>query len=887
MILTGRTVSHYQILEKLGEGGMGAVYKSRDTHLDRSVALKILPPDKVADPERRRRFVQEAKSASALSHPGIVTIYDIDSADGVYFIAMEYVAGKTLDHLIGRTGLPLETALTYAGIVHRDLKPSNIIVADDGTVKILDFGLAKLIEPAAPGQAQTLTLGRSEQPVTEEGKIVGTVAYMSPEQAQGKPVDARSDIFSFGSVLFEMLTGRRAFSGETPMSTLAAILNQEPASPSGIAGPLPQEVERTVMRCLRKDPQRRWQTMSDLKVVLEDLKEESESGKLAAATPVAPRRGRRRWVFAAIALALAIAGTAIAWRFLRKPATPPATFETERLTFESGLVGCPAISPDGKLLVYASDRDGPLNLYLQQLSGGQPIRLTHRDTDDWFPDFSPDGSKIAFRSDRDGGGIYVMDTLGGGERKIAERGWMPRFSPDGSTIAYVVTTVQQRGKVYLIGAKGGIPRPLLPAFNVAPVGPIPSPPAWSPDGRYVLVDAAREGDPKSADWWIAPVAGGDPVRASAPPMAPQSIWREIVGWHDTYVYFSDGTTVGGSSIYRAPISGPPWKVSGVPQRITSPLGMQLASSISADGRLVFGSWTNSVNLWSWPLHANEGTTSAERLQLTSDSAVKFQLSAAANGSKLAYVAGTHVYQGMEIRVRDTESAREEVVTPATPELFWLTPRLSADGSRMAWRDVAEGKGLSYLTEFSASTNRKVADHCAVYDFFSSGAEALMSCENQLVRQNLSTDARKTLLDFTGAELWDARLSPTSSWVAFLLARQDGTAALYLAPVGQQPAARNAWIQIAEDRDFLSGPNWSPDSSLIYYESSRDGFHCLWAQRITASGQPAGPPIPTLHLHQSIQSKFYGQAPFAVTPGKLYVLLGEVKGNVWMVKVGRP
>ncbi len=264
--MIGQRISHYQVVEKLGEGGMGVVYKARDTHLDRFVAIKVLPPEKVTDPDRKRRFVQEAKAASALNHPNIVHIYDISSEGSLDFIAMEYVTGKTLERLIGRKGLSLSETLHYAiqaadalakahaaGIVHRDLKPSNIMVTEDGLVKILDFGLAKLTEPVESGElAPTVTL-------TEEGKIVGTVAYMSPEQAEGKKVDARSDIFSFGSVLYEMVTGARAFQGDSSASTLAAVLTKEPKQPSQAVEGLPRELERVILRCLRKDPARRFQ----------------------------------------------------------------------------------------------------------------------------------------------------------------------------------------------------------------------------------------------------------------------------------------------------------------------------------------------------------------------------------------------------------------------------------------------------------------------------------------------------------------------------------------------------------------------------------------------------------------------------------------------------
>jgi len=307
--MIGKTLDHYQITEKLGEGGMGVVYKARDTHLDRFVALKVLPPEKVSDPERKRRFIQEAKAASALNHPSIITIYDIDQADGIDFIAMEYVAGKTLDQRIGHRGLRLNDALKYAvqiadalakahsaGIVHRDLKPTNIMVNEDGVVKVLDFGLAKLTEQVQGDEsASTATVDSEGRPITEEGVIVGTVAYMSPEQAEGKRVDARSDIFSLGSVLYEMVTGQKAFHGTSKMSTLAAILHQEPKPVSGITPAIPADLEKLINRCLRKDPARRWQTMADVKVALDELKEDSDSGRLATVASQADPR-RRRWL---------------------------------------------------------------------------------------------------------------------------------------------------------------------------------------------------------------------------------------------------------------------------------------------------------------------------------------------------------------------------------------------------------------------------------------------------------------------------------------------------------------------------------------------------------------------------------------------------------------
>lgn len=279
----GSSISNYRIVEKIGEGGMGVVYKARDTHLDRFVAIKVLPPAKMADPDRKRRFVQEAKTASALNHPHIVTIYDIDQSDGVDFIAMEYVPGQTLDVLLSHGRLPMSELLDYslqiadalatahaADIVHRDLKPANVMVTSSGLVKILDFGLAKLISPELIGEeASTRTL----KPVSQPGVIVGTPTYMSPEQAEGRKVDARSDIFSFGTILYEMATGQAPFRHDSIVSTLGAILYKDPKPPREFSKDISADMENIIMRCLSKHPDRRFQCLDELKISIENLRQ--------------------------------------------------------------------------------------------------------------------------------------------------------------------------------------------------------------------------------------------------------------------------------------------------------------------------------------------------------------------------------------------------------------------------------------------------------------------------------------------------------------------------------------------------------------------------------------------------------------------------------------
>jgi serine/threonine protein kinase len=391
--MVGKVLAQYQICEKLGEGGMGVLWKARDTHLDRFVALKTLPAERLADPERKRRSVQEAKAASALNHANIVHIYDVAEVDGVQFISMEYVPGKTLDQLIGRKGLRLNEALKdavqiadalaqahLAGIIHRDLKPSNIIVAENGNVKVLDFGIAKLTELTSDGFGETATMRAPGDPSTEEGAIVGTVAYMSPEQAEGKKVDGRSDIFSFGSMLYEMVTGRQAFHGDSKLSTLSAILKEEPKPLTAVLPDAPRDLEKIITRCLRKDPDRRFQHMGDVKVALQELKEESESGKLTSVVQAGAPAGRKsRWVWTLAGTAvLLIAVVAIGFWLLR-PRPHPAP-NIVPLTSYPGRQVTPAFSPDGKQVAFAWDgeKGGKLDIYVK-LVGPEP-RLGSRAT---------------------------------------------------------------------------------------------------------------------------------------------------------------------------------------------------------------------------------------------------------------------------------------------------------------------------------------------------------------------------------------------------------------------------------------------------------------------------------------------------------------------------
>jgi serine/threonine protein kinase len=895
--LVDRTLGHYRVLQKIGAGGMGVVYQGLDTHLDRLVALKILPQESVADSERRRRFAQEAKAASALNHPNIITVYDIDNADGVDFIAMEYVEGRTLEQLIGRHGMPLKQALAYAtqiadamskahaaGIIHRDLKPTNIMITGDDQVKILDFGLAKLV---AMGGLEDGALAAStlSETLTKEGRLLGTAAYMAPEQAEGKPVDARSDIFSFGLVLYEMLTGRRPFRGDTKMAMITAMLHEEPTPPRQIVPELPAEVERVVMRCLRKDPQRRWQGMADLKLALQDLKEESDSGKL---TPlVIPERTRitRAWRWGiSLLLVGVVAAAGIGWRLYRSQ-TASSLPDVTRITFEPRLAWAPAISPDGKLLAFVSEREGNSEIYVQQINGRNPIRLTHNEAWDGDPSFSPDGAHIVFSSYREGGGIYEIDSLGGLERKIADGGRWPRYSPDGTTIAYqVISSFSQTGRMFLISRDGGSPRPFHPEFEVPEVAAFHAPALWSGDGKYILFEGARNGDWQNDNWWIAPLDGGPPVAIGMPPMKPRSALQLMEAWDGDHIYYSEGSTVGGINLFRVPILRNPWRIGALTQQLTSGQGIQMWPSVATDGRLVYASATVVSSVWTIPINANQGVATGGPQEVPADTSSKFSLTVATNGSKLAYVAGLRFPAGLELRVRDLLSGQEHTL-PITGKTMSLSPRISADGSRIAYRDIESGKLVSYVADSRDGASRsRVCEACWIQGFFPENEAVVVAFADGLFRLRLAGGVRTPLIEVRPDDIADAALSPDGNRLAFIGGKSDGNAVLYVTSVRDKAVPARDWTAVAEDKNLLASPRWSPDGNLLYYISTRDGNRCVWAQRIDATGKPVADSIAVFHSHQLPGLQAVPDARLGLTPTRLYTTFGDVRGDIWTMMV---
>jgi eukaryotic-like serine/threonine-protein kinase len=613
--MIGKSLRSYRIEAKLGSGGMGVVYKAVDSRLGRTVAIKVLSTA-VVNAERERRFVQEAKAASSLNHPNIVTLYDIDTqeVDGkpIQYIAMEYVAGETLDHLIGKKGLRVRDVLKYAiqiadalaaahaaGIVHRDLKPSNVIVTPQGVVKILDFGLAKLSEPG-DADAYAETMHGEGSPLTEEGTILGTVAYMSPEQAEGKVVDSRSDIFSFGSVLYEMATGQRAFSGGSKLSSLSAVLYKDPQPASTAVADVPPELDRIIARCLKKDPERRWQTMADVKVALDELREEMDSGHFALASPVAGQRSNARtklWaglgVIAGVLLGLALRVSYEYEQNFIRPTGPPSF---QRLTFRRGDVTSAKFAP-GDTVVYSAEWDGAPSTLFSAQPGNRESRALSLPSARVLA-ISPRGEMAILLGGEDVGTLARVPFGGGAPREVLEGVSGADWGPDGDSLAVVRATAGKFRLEYPVGT-------VLYETEKRP----PMMPRVSADGKLV---AFFDFDVEVGDYALCIIGPNHPKQVLS------RGWRAIgaLNWSpDNHeVWFSGGQPGGDPALYAVTLSG-------VQRLVSQTGGMIVMQDVARDGRVLLSTVNSRLGILYSP--PNGG---AQRDLAWLDSSLAYELS---------------------------------------------------------------------------------------------------------------------------------------------------------------------------------------------------------------------------------------------------------------------
>jgi eukaryotic-like serine/threonine-protein kinase len=899
-ISAGARLGHYRIQRALGSGGMGYVYEAIDEDLNRPVAVKVLPLGRYDEPSRTR-FRREAEAASALNHPNIVTVYLVGREGEIDFIAMERVSGQTLHSIAGRRPMDLRKVIPIAlqiadalataheaGIVHRDLKPSNVMVNDRGLVKVLDFGLAKQVSAEGEGALE----------LSMSGAIIGTAYYMSPEQAEGKAVDARSDIFAFGSVLYEMLTGRRPFERESMLATLTAIASADPEPLRRVRPDVPRLLETILQKCLRKQPHERWQNLSDVKLLLQDMALDMETGAVSEAGG-ASVKSSRKWIWYAVAAAVAGVALTLGLQRAFAPAPRPSMSTLRLVTAEQGFSTAPALSPDGSMLAFASDRsnEGNLDIWIQQIGGGEPMRLTSDPFDETDPSFSPDGARVAFRSEKAGGGIYFVPALGGDPVLIAPKGRNPRFSPDGKTIAYWEgregSSVPGSSKPFTVDFAGGAPR----AFETGLLWA--QHPVWSPDGNLLILwGMGEESGKRMEDWWTVPASGGKAkrvgVRDSVGSMS--RYFQMVLDWYDS----DDGTEVlfapnlgDNSNLWRMSLkmNGQP---AGPPIRITNGPGRQVRASLrkSREGRprLAYSDETVNYDVWQLPVHAVTGQVDGELRKVTDRLTPDMNPSISGDG-RHAYYITTRLGTWSLFR-KDLDTNRERVLYSASEMLY--NSRVAADGSKLFLSSVAPDLLAIPVT---GGAIEKVCPKC--------GSVMGVSRDGDRVLFQLPSDQHLMMFDVASGKITkladrgdrrvmidNGQFSSDGKWVAFQ-ARNSETqeSALYVIPIaGELPVPRQQWTMIAESSQVNRDPVWAPAGPFLYFTSERDGFRCIWARRLDPETKaPQGEAFAVQHFHTArlaLRSRAASGNIISLSAGgnKLLFALTETTGNIWLEDV---
>src|SRR6202790_5158937 len=619
------TISHYRIVENLGGGGMGVVYRAEDVNLRRFVALKFLPDEVAKDSQALARFQREAQAASALNHPNICTIHEIGEQNGQPFIVMEFLDGMTLKARIAGKPLDVETTLSLAieiadaldaahvaGIIHRDIKPANIFVTKRGHAKVLDFGLAKLSLKAQSVSEGAPTLETTDEHLTSPGSTLGTIAYMSPEQVRGKELDPRTDLFSFGSVLYEMATGALPFGADTSGLVFDAILNRAPVAPRRLNPQLPPRLEDVVTKCLEKDRDLRYQHASEVRTDLQRLKRDSESARLTLTQPTVQPKRWSRWRVLAAACGGAVVAILLVVGARWKGSGTLLRTTLSQVTFAEGVEEYPAWSPDGKALLYTGEVGKIRKIFRKDLASGQDSQLTRGDSDELQPAWSPDGKQVAFvrahqpdvklqPGDVFGmfqeGDVWVLDLASGEETKLVENAFDPAYSPDGQHIAVDASWAAPR-RIWVLDRQGHNPQQVTTdtSEEVAHVAP-----AWSPDGRKIVFQNLVRTkfdirtvnlDSKQMNWIT-----NDSLTNIRPSWSPLG----------RFIYFSSYRS-GGINIWRARVNKD-GTLSGSLQQVTTGAGQDVEVAVSPDSkRLAYATLRQNADIWRLPVSPQTGLT---------------------------------------------------------------------------------------------------------------------------------------------------------------------------------------------------------------------------------------------------------------------------------------
>ena len=894
-LTAGSRLGPYEILSPLGAGGMGEVYRARDSRLGREVAIKVIPEAFARDPDRLARFEREARSASALSDPHIVVVYDVGEENGIRYFASELVEGPDLRAIMERGPMPVRRILDLGaqiaeglaaahekGILHRDLKPENVLVSKDRLAKIADFGLAKIAEPAAEGASQTPTAAAES---TGTGIVMGTVSYMSPEQARGAVVDHRSDQFALGSILYEMAAGRKAFARPTAAETMTAILREDPEPLAAAAPTSPAPLRWIVERLLAKEPHERYDSTRDLAKDLASLRDHlSTSTASGAASQISVGPVRRRWSaapFVAGAIAGAIVAAAAVGILRRPKAAEPVRVRS--LTY-SGHDREPAVSPDGRTIAFSSDRDGTPRIWIKQLDGGGEAPITSG-PGDVLPRFAPNGASILFiRTDGAHSALYRSAVVGGEVHKVVDDAGEGDWSPDGRRI--VILTFLGGGpgsSLSIVDPAGGEPRPLarFPGrFFIHP--------RWSPDGRFISVAEQGVGGSKKSIAIVDAATGKFrelPV-AGTPGLLSTAAWN-----------------AGGKEIVYARAESVAASVVGSAAELVAqdvhtgrvrPLAWVQESGdtveILGDGRLVFDTNAERENLRELPIEGGAAVTGSARW-LTEGSATDRQPAYSPDGKWVVFSSsrGGNLdlwkisTSGGEMRQLTDDAAQDwdPAFTRDGKGLLWSSNR---SGAFEIWTADADGSGARPVTRFGldAENPTETADGTWIVFLQGSGPKP---------------GIWKVHPDGTGAQHLRLpggipEVSPDGAHVAY--ATNSSLTGVYVTTIRTEDGKPDDFrVDLPQGglslaRIVIGRCRWMPDGrSVLFLTRDAKGFRIDESPYSPAARSASGRPIVPA-FDPSVEIETFGVSP----DGKRITVAGVTKTNSLMVAervpgVGRP